>query len=92
VAAASVHFIFKARDPHIVLLLFVVCVCAVTQLNLAHVDANGVFTGAYTTYAIEGSMRKMGESDAALVRLAAKDNLIKDIHAFAHHSKFSAKH
>merc|ERR1712226_18699 len=47
------------------------------QLNVAEVDEHGRITGSNVTYAICGNLRKMGESDDALNRLAAQDGLIK---------------
>merc|ERR1711934_742306 len=47
------------------------------QLNVAEVDEHGRVTGSNVTYAICGNLRKMGESDDALNRLAAQDGLIK---------------
>ncbi|CAG0920586.1 unnamed protein product [Notodromas monacha] len=47
------------------------------QINFAEVDeATGVMTGTYKTYAICGSIRRMGESDDCLTRLAKKDGVI----------------
>lgn len=39
------------------------------QLNIAHLDESGVYTGACTTFAIAGKTRSMGESDSALDHL-----------------------
>merc|ERR1712184_66675 len=47
------------------------------QLNVAEVHEHGRITGSNVTYAICGNLRKMGESDDALNRLAAQDGLIK---------------
>ncbi|XP_022319967.1 small ribosomal subunit protein eS21-like [Crassostrea virginica] len=47
------------------------------QINIADVDpSTGRMTGSYTTYAICGNIRRMGESDDSLIRLAKRDNLI----------------
>ena len=47
------------------------------QINFANVDSTtGRMTGASTTYAICGGIRRMGESDDSLNRLAKKDGLI----------------
>jgi len=61
---------------------------ASVQLNIGHLDANGVYTGAYTPIALSGFVRGMGESDAAVNRLAAEHNLMKDIRAFPKEHKF----
>ncbi|XP_066950357.1 small ribosomal subunit protein eS21 isoform X1 [Macrobrachium rosenbergii] len=47
------------------------------QINLAEVDeSTGRMTGQYKTYAICGEIRKMGESDDCLARLAKKDGIL----------------
>jgi len=47
------------------------------QINLADVDEKtGRMTGTNKTYAICGSIRRMGESDDCINRLAMKDSLI----------------
>merc|ERR1712170_226901 len=47
------------------------------QINLCEVDSStGRMTGQYKTYAICGSIRRMGESDDCINRLAKKDSLI----------------
>merc|ERR1712187_107712 len=47
------------------------------QLNVAEVDENGRMTGSNVTYAICGNLRKMGESDDAINRLAKSHGIIK---------------
>jgi len=47
------------------------------QINLAEVDPDtGRMNGTSRTYAICGAIRRMGESDDCINRLAKKDNLI----------------
>uniref|UniRef100_T1IRS2 Small ribosomal subunit protein eS21 n=1 Tax=Strigamia maritima TaxID=126957 RepID=T1IRS2_STRMM len=47
------------------------------QINVAEVDdQTGRMTGNNKTYAISGSIRRMGESDDCLNRLAKKDGLL----------------
>merc|ERR1711915_783025 len=47
------------------------------QLNFAEVDeTTGRMTGQYKTYAICGEIRRMGESDDSLTRLAKRDGLL----------------
>jgi small subunit ribosomal protein S21e len=49
----------------------------VFQINLAEVDeSTGRMTGGNKTYAICGAIRRMGESDDCINRLAKKDGLI----------------
>ena len=47
------------------------------KINLAEVDeATGRMTGGYKTYAICGAIRRMGESDDCINRLAKKDGIL----------------
>ncbi|KAL8584606.1 40S ribosomal protein S21 [Nucella lapillus] len=47
------------------------------QINIAETDeTTGRMTGANKTYAICGAIRRMGESDDSLLRLAKKDSII----------------
>lgn len=50
---------------------------ASVQINVGDVDAEGKFTGAFTTYALSGFVRRTGESDDSLNRLATKDGYLK---------------
>merc|ERR1739847_205564 len=47
------------------------------QLAIAEVDDSGRMTGTNVTYAICGELRRMGESDDALNRLAKGEGIIK---------------
>merc|ERR1711962_1505497 len=47
------------------------------QINLAELDDKGVMTHNYTTYAICGEIRRMGESDDSLARLASRDKIVQ---------------
>nr|ABW90427.1 putative ribosomal protein S21 [Barentsia elongata] len=47
------------------------------QMNIAEVDpTTGRMTGSFKTYAICGEIRRMGESDDSLLRLAKKDGIV----------------
>merc|ERR1712088_134526 len=46
------------------------------QLNIAEVDETGRVTGSNATYAICGDLRRMGESDDAINRLAKAEGII----------------
>ncbi|XP_073457316.1 small ribosomal subunit protein eS21-like [Aquarana catesbeiana] len=47
------------------------------QINIAEIDmTTGRVTGQYKTYAICGSIRRMGESNNAILRLAKADCII----------------
>lgn len=39
---------------------------ASVQINVGHLDADGVYNGQFTTYAFNGAVRQRGESDSAL--------------------------
>ncbi|KAG2436875.1 hypothetical protein HXX76_006395 [Chlamydomonas incerta] len=39
---------------------------ASVQINIGHLDANGVYSNQFTTFAIAGNVRAMGEGDSAL--------------------------
>ncbi|KXZ43008.1 hypothetical protein GPECTOR_107g152 [Gonium pectorale] len=39
---------------------------ASVQINIGHLDANGVYNSQFTTFAIAGTVRAMGEGDSAL--------------------------
>mmetsp|Transcript_6566 Transcript_6566/g.24375 ORF Transcript_6566/g.24375 Transcript_6566/m.24375 type:complete len:84 (-) Transcript_6566:187-438(-) len=39
---------------------------ASVQINVGHLDENGVYTGKYTTLALRGYVRAQGEADSAL--------------------------
>ena len=45
---------------------------AAVQINIAHVNPDGVYMGDYTTMALCGFVRKMGEADGFLDRLWTK--------------------
>jgi small subunit ribosomal protein S21e len=50
---------------------------ASVQINVAEVDeSTGRMTGQFKTYAICGAIRRMGESDDCINRLAKKDGVI----------------
>ncbi|XP_069607275.1 small ribosomal subunit protein eS21 [Ranitomeya imitator] len=47
------------------------------QINLAEVDkVTGRVTGQHKTYAICGSIRRMGEADDSILRLAKTDGIV----------------
>ena len=45
---------------------------ASVQINIGHVNTDGVYTGEYTTMALCGFVRGMGEADGAFDRLWTK--------------------
>lgn len=50
---------------------------ASVQINIADVDPNsGIMTNSFKSYAICGDIRKMGESDDCILRLAKRDGII----------------
>ncbi len=49
------------------------------QLNIGDVDANGRYTGTYTTLHLCGALRSTGESDEAINRLCIEKKLMHDL-------------
>merc|ERR1711912_170664 len=45
---------------------------ASVQLNVGHADQFGIYTGEYTVYCLSGAVRRMGEADDGLNRLAVE--------------------
>ncbi|KAF4398983.1 hypothetical protein CsatB_002483 [Cannabis sativa] len=45
---------------------------ASVQVNIGHLDENGVYTGQFTTYALCGFVRAQGDADSAIDRLWQK--------------------
>jgi small subunit ribosomal protein S21e len=45
---------------------------ASVQINIGHLDANGVYTGEFTTFALSGFVRAQGDADSAVDRLWQK--------------------
>mmetsp|Transcript_38815 Transcript_38815/g.83213 ORF Transcript_38815/g.83213 Transcript_38815/m.83213 type:complete len:82 (+) Transcript_38815:57-302(+) len=45
---------------------------AAVQINIGHLDEQGLFTGKTTTFAIGGAVRHRGESDSGLDHLWQK--------------------
>nr|XP_049617733.1 uncharacterized protein LOC125992668 [Syngnathus scovelli] len=55
---------------------------ASVQINIAEVDkVTGHFNGQFKTYAICGAIRRMGESDDSILRLAKNDGVVAKDHA-----------
>jgi len=55
---------------------------ASVQINIGEVDANGVFTREFKTYAFSGFVRSNSEVDDSLNRLATQDGFLKNEPAF----------
>ncbi|MEW5301865.1 MAG: hypothetical protein WDW38_008492 [Sanguina aurantia] len=45
------------------------------QLNIGHLDANGVYNGTYTTFALTGRVRSQGEADSSIDVLWKKKSI-----------------
>ena len=58
------------------------------QLNIGHLDANGVYTNEYTTVAFCGYVRALAHSDQELNRIATEAGLMKDLTKFPNEHKF----
>jgi hypothetical protein len=52
---------------------------ASVQINVGHVDANGVFTGDFTAFTLCGFVRQKGDADDALNRLATAKGFLKHV-------------
>jgi len=55
---------------------------AAVQINIGHVNQNGVYTAEYTAFALCGFIRKDGRSDEAINRLATEAGFMKDTYKF----------
>lgn len=51
---------------------------ASVQINVARVNANGVFTGESDTFALAGYIRSKGEADLALTELSRQADAAKN--------------
>lgn len=57
---------------------------ASVQINVAQVDENGrAINGKFTTYALCGFVRTMGEADDQINRLAQRDGLLKNVFSYS---------
>jgi len=45
---------------------------ASVQLNIGHLDENGIYTGQFTTFALSGFVRAQGDADSGIDRLWQK--------------------
>ncbi|KAJ3365472.1 hypothetical protein AMAG_01186 [Allomyces macrogynus ATCC 38327] len=54
------------------------------QINIADVDENGVMTGDFHTFAFSGAVRRAGESDDSLNRLAQQSGYLKNVWSAIH--------
>jgi len=52
---------------------------ASVQINIGHVDANGVYTGEFTAFALSGFVRKTGAADDAMNILCTEKKFLKNI-------------
>lgn len=50
------------------------------QFNVGHVDANGVYTGDFTPFALSGFLRTQGRADEAINRLATNKGFLKHVY------------
>ena len=49
------------------------------QINVGHVDENGIYNGTFSTVASGGYIRSKAESDAWMNKLAVKKGLVRPI-------------
>mmetsp|Transcript_16202 Transcript_16202/g.22499 ORF Transcript_16202/g.22499 Transcript_16202/m.22499 type:complete len:83 (+) Transcript_16202:117-365(+) len=52
---------------------------ASVQINVAHVDAHGIYTGEFTPFALCGFVRFKGDADDALNRVAQQKGFLKHV-------------
>ncbi len=52
---------------------------ASVQISVAEVNAAGIMTGTSKTFALSGAVRKDGESDDSINRLATQAGLLKNV-------------
>jgi len=52
---------------------------ASVQINVGHVNEEGIYTGENTAYTLCGKIRKMGKGDAALNCLATDDGFLQNV-------------
>ncbi|KAK1277745.1 40S ribosomal protein S21 [Acorus gramineus] len=50
---------------------------ASVQINIGHVDENGIYTGKCSTFALSGFIRAQGDADSALDRLWQKKKVVE---------------
>ncbi|CAG8656106.1 2085_t:CDS:2 [Acaulospora morrowiae] len=55
---------------------------ASVQINIGEVDDKGQYNGNYKTYALCGFVRRSGESDDSLNRLATEDGFLKNVWSY----------
>ncbi|KAG0347879.1 40S ribosomal protein S21 [Podila humilis] len=55
---------------------------ASVQINIGDIDANGRYTGTFTTYALSGYVRAQSEADDSINRLATKDGLLSMVWSY----------
>jgi len=58
------------------------------QINIAQLNASGIYEGNYTTVAFSGFIRNNAGSDQALNVIAAEKGLMKDLLKFPAQHKF----
>lgn len=58
---------------------------ASVQLNIGHLDANGLYTGQFTTFALCGFVRAQGDADSGVDRLWQKKKV--EAKQQSHHPK-----
>merc|ERR1711976_809422 len=63
---------------------------ASVQINVGHIDENGVYTGEFTPVAFAGYVRAKSEADQAMNVIAAKHGLMKDLSAFPAQHRFTS--
>jgi len=52
---------------------------ASVQINVGHVDQNGVYTGEFTSFVFSGFVRGKGDSDDSINQLCTKKGFLKHV-------------
>lgn len=61
---------------------------ASVQINIGHLDENGIFNNETTTVAFSGFLRKKARSDHSLNVVAAENGLIRNVEEFPGSHKY----
>ena len=64
---------------------------ASVQLNIGHIDANGLYQNEFTPVSLSGFIRFHAGADQAMNRIAAENALMKDLAAFPAQHKFKSE-
>ncbi|KAJ1989321.1 40S ribosomal protein S21 [Dimargaris cristalligena] len=52
---------------------------AAVQINIGNINDKGIYVKSFKTYSLSGFVRRTGESDESLNRLATQDGYLKNV-------------